>query len=119
MVQLSTSSSGSESSLHVARFEAFRAASTALWDVAPFSLVEADRRFRGAYWLPRDYTSVLQPRKLSFSQYKRCLEMSLDYIIETICNIFSISECHEQCEISRSHGGEGVDVCVLGCNATP
>jgi hypothetical protein len=36
----------------------------AFWDRAPCSLVEVDRRLRGAYCLQRDYT-VLYPRWLS------------------------------------------------------
>jgi hypothetical protein len=36
------------------RFQVLTAVSlkmTAFWDIAPFSLVEVDRRFRGVYWL--------------------------------------------------------------------
>jgi hypothetical protein len=55
---------------------------TAFWDIAPCSLVEVDRRFRGQYYLSRpDYGGsthirnirilrhyiVLYPRRLSFS----------------------------------------------------
>jgi hypothetical protein len=50
---------------------------TALWDIAPCSLVEVDRRFRGAYCLlTRQYTGL----------FKMIHPISNDYILEVYKN---------------------------------
>jgi hypothetical protein len=55
------------------RFQVLTAASmktTAVWDTAPCSLVEADRRFRGAYWLHHDPDDAVRTSVTAFYFYE-------------------------------------------------
>jgi hypothetical protein len=77
------------------------------WDVAPRSLVDTDRRFRGAYRLPHPR------RQLSFCiKFGRKPEGK-----KHLGNIGIDGRTTLKCEIPSSHVGEYEDDCLVGCCA--
>jgi hypothetical protein len=97
----------------------------AFWDVASLSLVEIDRRFRGAYCThyqgARLYCNIytiqqIQPHKLSArSEVLTAVRMTLFFLGVTLCGLMGryrrFGETY--CDISGFPGNATVEWCVI------